>query len=727
MKKGNNLKNNNFKHFNPMALREKYDTSYKKNSPFSSFWSDNDWSSRRTELIDNVEDAPIKKGVDHIQLASYRRAISNFVNIVTGRSDIPVQFQSRDSSYTDGKKVMIGSKIDEKNFDPVVGLALHEGSHIKLSDFEFLKNLEYKITEEIYLDAEKIGYGRFDVIGHVKNLLNYVEDRRIDWYVYSTSPGYKGYYQSMYSKYFHSSIIDKGIKSNEYTDLDWESYIFRILNLTNQNRRLDVLPGLDKIYTTIFNGGRVKKLTSTEDAFNVALEVYGHILDNVATLPKVTDENRLDNQDLEGSMAQALNDLDTENYHRERNGLEPLTPEEAGINLPTEGDFKPEHSDPSGNPSPTDVELSEKQQKQLQNALEKQKKFNDGKPQKTGILSKKDSKMIQTMEDAGVDKVTAGNNIETRGSYDYDKGEYNMVKNGCEVVYVKKLTQSMIDTNAFPYLIRSGGYYHEESPEWLTNGISLGTKLGRKLQVRGESRDLKWTRQGKGKIDKRLIAELGFGNERVFQTTFTEQYSDAFLHISVDASGSMSGNKWNNTMTSVVAIIKAVDMISNVDVQVSFRSTHSTNSRGYGGEYPLVLVGYDSRVDNFNKVKKMFPHIYPGGTTPGGLCFEALLKDMLPSINGRESYFLNLSDGMPMFSTSDFHYYNDEAVVHTKTQVNEFRKMGIKVLSYFVGDSYDGDRNMTDFKTMYGNDAEFINLKNVTQISKTMNTKFLEK
>jgi hypothetical protein len=53
--------------------------------------------------------------------------------------------------------------------------------------------------------------------------------------------------------------------------------------------------------------------------------------------------------------------------------------------------------------------------------------------------------------------------------------------------------------------------------------------------------------------------------------------------------------------------------------------------------------------------------------------------------------------------------------------------MGIKVLSYFVGDSYDGDRNMIDFKKMYGKDAEFINLQNVTQISKTMNSKFLEK
>jgi uncharacterized protein YaaR (DUF327 family) len=95
------------KHFNPMALREKYDSSYKDykgKSPFSSFWSDNDWSSRRTDFIDEVDDngetIVYKKSIDHVALASYRRAISNFVTIVTSRSDIPVIFQSSDSSYT---------------------------------------------------------------------------------------------------------------------------------------------------------------------------------------------------------------------------------------------------------------------------------------------------------------------------------------------------------------------------------------------------------------------------------------------------------------------------------------------------------------------------------------------------------------------------------------------------------------------------------------------------
>ena len=718
------------KHFNPMALREKYSVgSPKRTNPFSSFWSDNDWNTRRTEFIDVDEDAPKKKGVDHIQLAQYRRAISNFVNIVTGRSDIPVRFQSNDNSYTDGKAVMIGSKIDEKNFDPVVGLALHEGSHIKLSDFEFLRNLETAITEEIYLDAEKLGFSRHDVIGHVKNLLNYVEDRRIDWYVFTSSPGYKGYYNSMYDKYFHSKVIDKGIKSNEYTDLDWDSYIFRIINLTNKNRRLDVLPGLDKIYKTIFAGGKVKTLTSTEDAFNVALEVYGIILDNLVPLPQVGDENKMMNSELDAQIAQALNDLDTENYHRERNGLDPLSPEEYGIPMPGDGDvgYEPEDFDKSGNPPASDVELTDAQKKQLKNALEKQRKFVEGNPQKTGKLTKKDSRMVQTMESAGVEKVQAGTSVESRGAYDYNTGEYTYSNNGVGVIYVKKLTQSMIDDSLFPYLLRKQQSWHSPA-EWLNEGIALGTKLGRKLQVRGESRDLKWNRLDAGRIDKRLIAELGFGNSRVFQQTFTESYSDAFLHISVDASGSMSGNKWNNTMVAVVAICKAVDMISNVDVAVSFRSTHDTDrGRGRSGSHPLVLVGYDSRVDKFNKVKKMFPSIYPGGTTPEGLCFEAIMKDIVPTSQNRDSYFLNLSDGMPMFSSNDFNYYSQDAMIHTKTQVNEIRKMGVKVLSYFVGDEYSGGENLNDFKTMYGSDAEFINLNNVTQISKSMNAKFLEK
>ena len=743
------------KHFNPMALREKYDSSYKGykgKSPFSSFWSDNDWSTRRTEFIDEVDDngetIVYKKGIDHVALASYRRAISNFVTIVTSRSDIPVTFQNNDSSYTDGKTVTIGSKIDEKNFDPVVGLALHEGSHIKLSDFDFLRNIENNTPQEFFLDGEKIGFTKWDVLTHVKNLLNYVEDRRIDNYVFTTSPGYKGYYHSMYEKYFHSKVIDKALLTDSHTSLDWDSYIMRILNLTNSNRRLDVLPDLDKIYKTVFGGGRVKKLNSTEEAFTVALEVYRLILNNLPEVKLDKNGNPIDSKDGSESAGEgsgdgektsgdSMSDSDFDSLldsveNMVKDGMESGGSSDGNgtsVNLPmstSDGEYSPSGTDSKGKT----IELSDRQTKQLMKAIEKQKEFNNGDTKKVGKLTKKDNALVKTMEEAGVEKINAGKEV-TSGEYDYNSGKYLPGK-GVDVIYVKKLTQGMIDGSVFPNVLKgSNSYYYREETDLVSKGVSLGTKLGRKLQVRGESRDLKWNRLDKGKIDKRLIAELGFGNERVFSTTFIEKYSDAFLHISVDASGSMGGDKWRNTMVSTIAICKAVDMIQNVDVMVSFRSTHDSDRYGRGrtGTLPLILIGYDSRVDKFSKVKKMFPNIYPGGTTPEGLCFEAILKDIVPTSNNRDSYFLNLSDGMPMFSNNDIQYYRSEAIEHTRKMVNEIRNRGIKVLSYFVGDDgrYSSEDEKVDFKRMYGKDAEFIDINSVMGISKTMNEKFLEK
>ena len=160
--------------FNPMALREKYSANnLNKKNNYSSFWLDNGWDNNSSIF----DDEPVKKGVDLVALASYRRAISNFVSIVTGEPDIKVTFNTSGDSYTDGKAVTISSKLDDKLFDSTVGLALHEGSHIKLSNFDFLRNLENEIPQEYYKRAEVFGFDSYDVLGKVKNLLNYVEDR----------------------------------------------------------------------------------------------------------------------------------------------------------------------------------------------------------------------------------------------------------------------------------------------------------------------------------------------------------------------------------------------------------------------------------------------------------------------------------------------------------------------------------------------------------------------
>ena len=241
----------------------------------SSFWYD-DFETDDI-IIDNLSDVE-KKSLDLYKLAASKRAISNFVNIVTNES-IPVKFKERGDSYTDGKSVVIGSKIEQpKDFDVAVGLALHEGSHIKLSDFKLLSDLYNLIPTHISEGAIKKGI--YTTQETIKNLWNYVEDRRIDNYVFKSAPGYRGYYRKMYDKYFNDRLIDKALLTDEFTEETVESYMFRIINLHNKNTNLSALKGLRKIYRLV-NLKNISRLKNSKDSFDVALEIFKVILSNM--------------------------------------------------------------------------------------------------------------------------------------------------------------------------------------------------------------------------------------------------------------------------------------------------------------------------------------------------------------------------------------------------------------------------------------------------------------
>ena len=115
---------------------------------YSDFWFD-----RQTSLIDDLladdtdKEVKVKPQKDFIQLAANQRAIGNFVRIVSGKN-IPVRYMTRGDSYTDGKSVTIAGNIKPETFDQVVGLALHEGSHIAYTDFE----ASYDAFDTMYRD-----------------------------------------------------------------------------------------------------------------------------------------------------------------------------------------------------------------------------------------------------------------------------------------------------------------------------------------------------------------------------------------------------------------------------------------------------------------------------------------------------------------------------------------------------------------------------------------------
>ena len=446
-----------------------------------------------------------------------------------------------------------------------------------------------------------------------------------------------------------------------------------------------------KIRKLIFSN--VKSLNSTEEAFNIALDVFHILLENFPDGVEKEDEET-------GEVSVQKGDGDSD-----------------GNGESVDGDGSEDGGSDGGKP-----ELTDNQKKQLENAINKQKKFMDGDISKKA-LSKKDKASMDAVESAGMSYVDVAKDMTDRWS-----GK----KTPTKVLLVKKFNKALAESDTVSMIYRPDYSWGnmEENQKAINDGLVKGTILGRKLQVRGESRETKWTRLDSGRIDKRLIAELGFGNERVFNSTFVESYSDAFLHISVDASGSMSGRKWLNTQTCVAAIAKACSMINNVDLVISYRSTQSSGG-GYRSRsdknYPLMLVAYDSRVDKINKIKSIFQLLRPSGTTPEGLCFEAVMKEIEPASKDKDSYFLNFSDGMPMFGNDDIDYHHDTAIDHTNKMVKMIRDRGVKVLSYFIGDEYDMERSTRTFKRMYGNDAEFIDVTSVLPVAKTMNKAFLKK
>lgn len=703
----------------------------------SSWWMD-DWDDYSSPVYSTYSTKELATK-NLYKLAAHRRAIANFVSIVTGQS-IPVKFSTKGDSYTDGKVVTISANIAEpKEFDPAVGLALHEGSHIKLSNFSLLRDLDMAIhrivgSEEFdrlsELSKQK---GITYMPGVIKDILNYVEDRRIDNFIYKSAPGYRDYYRSMYDKFFNDPAIDKGMKSDEFTEETFEAYIFRLINLHSKFSRPNALKRLGDI-ARVIKLNEISRLRTTEDALKIAIEVYAIIVEAIEPLSQPQQngqgqgEGSGNGQAGEGEQEAGeddidvqLSDEDSDDGSGDTNGDSDMSgddnqPAEDGKGMTGKISVK---VGKNGKPSnqPAEGRLSQRQMDIIRKKIEKQKEFLRGNIKKSKV-SQAESKQLQSIEEAGAEmKVVAQD-------YYGDKSTFN----GIECIVVKKMTRNLMEQDTFPLTskrYRSGeDTLYDQHANEVAEGIRLGTLLGKKMQVRGESRETIFNRQLVGKMDKRMVSSLGYGNEHVFFTREIDMFKKANLHISVDASGSMSGDKWRKTMTNIVALAKAVDMISNLNIQISFRTTT--------GELPYIVLAYDSRVDKFMKVKQLFGYLHPNGTTPEGLCFEAITKQMVGSNTDMDSYFLNISDGEPYFHGKGMSYSGSGAAKHTRKMMKSIEGMGIQVMSYYVTDSnHDMDEHSSSsakiFKECYGSAASYINVTNVNEVARTMNRLFMSK
>jgi hypothetical protein len=697
-----------------------YKSSYKSSYSNSSFWLDDDFLEKDDSL--SIKE---KATVNVVKLAAYKRAISNFVRIVTNKDDIKVMYSSGNQSYTDGKQVVISAKLDEKEFDSTVGLALHEGSHIALTDFALTKtNL---VSTSYFIDRmhnwhNDIFPGQhvepIDIAAKIKDLVNIIEDRRIDKFVYDSAPGYQGYYKALYDKYFNAKEIDEALLNGSKCERTWDDYIFHIVNFANPNRQLNSLPALQNIWD-IINIRDISRLKSTSAVFEVAGDVFKIIVNDIGGLnsPQGNGQGDGQPQEAEGDGEGQGGGDDGADINEDENNE--MGGAEADPNMDMQGESS---SESGGNAQAQQGKVDPKQAKKakdLADAIQKQKDFLNGKIKKKSI-SRTEANKVNAAAESNMTLESVGGDIPNDTGNTYKGGNTN-----CTVV--KGISKSLIDSGLLgsqaedpaeikKYVTKYG------RQDYIAEGIVLGTMLGKRLKTRDEDRSLKTTRMETGRIDRRLVAELGFGNDRVFTQTIHNTVTPSLIHISVDASGSMSGIKWDQSMKTAVAIAKAASMVASMHVVISVRGTMGN----YGNQTPLMWVAYDSRKDKFEQFRHNAYALRASGSTPEGLCFQAVMKEIIASANGKEMYFINISDGEPGYSDNNMQYGGDYANRHTKAQVDKMRANGIKVLSYFVSDSdYGMDRSRQRFREMYGKDAEMIDINNLTQLSMSLNKLFI--
>lgn len=624
---------------------------------------------------------------DHFALAQYQRAITNFVHIMTGNKDISVKYTTSGNSYTDGKTVTLSASIKEKDFDSNVGLALHEASHIIYTDFSlakeniwnldsFLKNTD-RLTVDEKMKLNDLPAPRQDF----KSIINIVEDLFIDAMSYAAAPGYRSYYQALYHKFFGDEKIIKGMRNKKYMEVNFENYLFHLCNVRNPERNLKALPGLEEIWNKL-DLSNIRRLSTQQDRINLSTDILITILKNVLnsenqTNPNNTsDEQQSDSNESEGSEGSEGNE-----------------------------------SEGSGSESDNgEYELSEKQINQLAKIFEKQQNFINGEAQKTK-LTKDASVQIEALSSLDITEVMTAKNLNNESS----------TFKGVKTLVINNVTEKFMKSDiARGFGLSMHSWYNRV--ESLDHAISLGKVLAKRLQVRNEERSLASKRLKSGKIDNRMLHEIGFDNYDIFKKINVSQYKPSYIHISIDQSGSMSGDRFEESVKFATMFAVASKSIKNLHVVVTARSTFHGNGNNKLRDVPYIVYLFDSKKHNINDIRRVFGYIRTSNLTPEGLTFEAIQKEVMKSSANTDAYFINLCDGEPCADYNNFRYRGDEAKAHSRKQVEKMKQRGVNVMNYFFGGKNEYN---TFLKTYPKNSYMLKNAEEVNSIVKIMNRELL--
>ena len=460
----------------------------------------------------------------------------------------------------------------------------------------------------------------------------------------------------MYKRYYYIKTVDQGLKGKEYSEENWESYMFRIINIFNPNSDLDALYNLRKIYD-IIDLDNINRLKSTRDSIEVAMEITDIIRASII-VEKMINHDDFDKSTLKES-------------HKK------------------EG------------------EKNDVSREKIKNAFQKQENFIKGKVKKSSGISSKQLKQVDAISKA---------NVEIFKSKFEDRD--------ISVHVIKKLTDEVIKSGLYGAFQSPSSLLGSKYSHCYEEGINKGKRLLKKLQIRNESTSLESHRLKKGKIDTRRVYASDF-TEDIFKRIDRSNYKPLSIHLSIDGSGSMNGEKWNSTLINAIALGYVSLNVDNIDLVITIRT--SGDLEGKHNHVPLLIFCFDSKINKAHDLRKITNYRLTG-STPEGLCLDALNKFIPQSSYYLDSYLINMSDGMPNFRAKNgSEYVREEAYAHTAGVVNKVKKKNVKLLSYFISKNKNKYKTEASecFKQMYGRDSRFVDVNNINQVTQTLNKLFL--
>lgn len=652
---------------------------------YSSYWLGSFKNDGYTSIFEEDKQTAKTKGstskYDIFRLAEVRQAIANFVRILTQDSTISVKFAESGNSKTDGKTVVLSPDLASDEFDVGVGLALHEASHIVHSDFSIAQDLSHRDTDT---------YGRKAKV--LFDFINIVEDMYIDAVTYRNAQGYRGYYQALYNKFFNSPDIDKALYTKKFSDETWDNYFIHVVNIRNPKRNLKALNGLQEIWRMI-DLPKIERLEKPTDRYVLACAIYDLVEKYVAK----------DNAQQQDGNAQ--------------NGQIEFTDGGDVVSTGADGDGD---SDSNGE-AVEYVEMSKTAMERAEKLFSKQKDLVN-RTMKKKTITKFDATSLNNIE-----KMDADIRVVMQ-----DDGNCAL-KDGVRVVIIKNVTSDMVangeakDIGLYP--LTADSYYFQRNTKRVQRGIIDGKLLAKRIQVRNEERITKSTRLETGKIDRRLISELGFENYKIFSNLNIKTYKPVHIHVSIDQSGSMQGNRFDGSMQLATMLATASTMINNLHVVVSLRSTFGSGV----SDVPYLATIFDSTKHKLAQIHNVFPYCSAHGTTPEGLTFEAIEREIKRTAMTNDAYFINICDGEPSCCVrgkgGSFNYSGYTARQHCRKQMQMMEKHGVKYIAYYLSSGYNGD---SDYGYDRVNDCypnHVVKLKDPSEIdiiAKSLNKRLLE-